>query len=147
MHLPSNLHSSSNICSAVFLSVLYRDMQQLDKQMHKMMLEKHKRSEEIKADQAALEKIDATISTHIQPCLVRASQTQLAQQLAAELPHKPLAEDNSQSSATPNAAVTRAHATHPAGNCSLAALQQQLADPNHVRCECLLQHHCLSGSS
>jgi hypothetical protein len=48
-------------------------VQQLDKQMHKMLLEKHKRSEEIKADQATLDKIDATISTHIQPCLVSAA--------------------------------------------------------------------------
>ncbi|WIA31003.1 hypothetical protein OEZ86_001044 [Tetradesmus obliquus] len=51
-----------------------RLISQLDKQMHKMMLEKHKRSEEIKADQAALDKIDTTISTHIQPCLTRLEQ-------------------------------------------------------------------------
>jgi hypothetical protein len=53
--------------------MLCSSVQQLDKQMHKMLLEKHKRSEEIKADQAALDKIDATISTHIQPCLVSAA--------------------------------------------------------------------------
>jgi len=38
--------------------------------MHKMMHEKHKRQEQIKADQAALERIDETIRTNIQPCLV-----------------------------------------------------------------------------
>lgn len=45
-------------------------MQQLDTQMHKMMHEKHRRNEEIKADTAALQKIEDTINTHIQPCLV-----------------------------------------------------------------------------
>eukprot|EP00879_Flechtneria_rotunda_P031222 GHRR01034087.1.p1 GENE.GHRR01034087.1~~GHRR01034087.1.p1 ORF type:complete len:172 (+),score=67.05 GHRR01034087.1:182-697(+) len=47
---------------------------QLDKQMHKLMLEKHKRTEEVKADQAAVAKIDETIKTHIEPCLKRLEQ-------------------------------------------------------------------------
>lgn len=44
--------------------------QQLDKQMHKMMHEKHTRQEQIRANQAAIDRIDATIRTNIQPCLV-----------------------------------------------------------------------------
>lgn len=44
--------------------------QQLDKQMHGMLHEKHKRQEQIKADQAALDRIVETIRTNIQPCLV-----------------------------------------------------------------------------
>ncbi|KAF6256887.1 hypothetical protein COO60DRAFT_58208 [Scenedesmus sp. NREL 46B-D3] len=69
-------------------------LQQLDKQMHKMLLEKHKRCEEIKADQAALDKIDATITTQIQPCLARLEQDirhkqalreQASQQLAGDM--------------------------------------------------------------
>lgn len=46
-------------------------IQQLDTQMHKMMQEKHRRSEEVKADQAAVNKIEETMQVHIQPCLVR----------------------------------------------------------------------------
>lgn len=38
--------------------------------MHKMMHEKHVRHEQIRADQAAVDSIDATIKTNIQPCLV-----------------------------------------------------------------------------
>lgn len=38
--------------------------------MHKMMHEKHKRLEEVKADTATLQKVDDTINTHIMPCLV-----------------------------------------------------------------------------
>eukprot|EP00775_Hariotina_reticulata_P009965 gene9965-10120_t len=53
--------------------------QQLDTQMHKMMQEKHRRSEEVKADQAAVNKIEETMQTHIQPCLDR---------LNAEIQHK-----------------------------------------------------------
>ncbi len=51
----------------VFCSAL----QQLDSQMHKMMLEKHRRTVQMKEDQAALEKIDDIIRTHVQPNLVR----------------------------------------------------------------------------
>jgi hypothetical protein len=40
--------------------------------MHKMMHEKHKRLEQIRADQAAVDRIDETIRTNIQPCLVSA---------------------------------------------------------------------------
>lgn len=38
--------------------------------MHKMMHEKHKRLEQIRADQAAVDRIDETIRTNIQPCLM-----------------------------------------------------------------------------
>jgi type IV secretory pathway VirB10-like protein len=50
--------------------VAYPVAQQLDKQMHKMMHEKHRRQEQIRADQAAMDRIDETIKTNIQPCLV-----------------------------------------------------------------------------
>eukprot|EP00878_Enallax_costatus_P033225 GHUV01036626.1.p1 GENE.GHUV01036626.1~~GHUV01036626.1.p1 ORF type:complete len:161 (+),score=62.02 GHUV01036626.1:313-795(+) len=67
-----------------------RLISQLDKQMHKMMHEKHKRMEEIKADTAALQKIDDTIGTHIMPCLTRleqdiAEKQQLREQVAQQL--------------------------------------------------------------
>ena len=44
--------------------------QQLDSQMHKMMAEKHQRMEAIRADEAALAKLEATIASHITPQLV-----------------------------------------------------------------------------
>jgi hypothetical protein len=43
---------------------------QLDKHMHAMMFEKHQRLEQIRADEEALAKIDATIASHITPNLV-----------------------------------------------------------------------------
>jgi hypothetical protein len=38
--------------------------------MHGMLHERHRRQEEIKADQAAIERINETIRTNIRPCLV-----------------------------------------------------------------------------
>lgn len=68
-----NQRTSSKVMSNLLHHIPCVVLQQLDKQMHKMLLEKHKRCEEIKADQAALDKIDATITTQIQPCLVSAA--------------------------------------------------------------------------
>lgn len=51
--------------------------------MHKMMHEKHMRQEQIRADQAAVDRIDATIKTNIQPCLVSCSRS-LSAVLAAQ---------------------------------------------------------------
>lgn len=45
--------------------------QQLDKHMHKMMWEKHERLEAIRADEAALAKLEEVIASHITPNLVR----------------------------------------------------------------------------
>ena len=44
--------------------------QQLDSQMHKMMLEKKRRNEQILADQAAIDKLNKTIKEHVQPNMV-----------------------------------------------------------------------------
>lgn len=45
-------------------------LQQLDKQMHSMMHEKEKRRAQIQEDQANVDKINDTISSHVQPQLV-----------------------------------------------------------------------------
>jgi hypothetical protein len=45
-------------------------LQQLDSQMHKMMLERQKRNLAIKEDQAAMDKLDDTIKSHVLPNLV-----------------------------------------------------------------------------
>lgn len=50
-------------------------MQQLDKSMHGMMAEKTKRQEQIRADEAELEKLDTMVRTHIQPNLVSMAPT------------------------------------------------------------------------
>jgi hypothetical protein len=49
----------------------YIFLQQLDKHMHNMMAEKHQRQEQIRVDEEALAKLEATIATHITPNLVR----------------------------------------------------------------------------
>jgi hypothetical protein len=45
-------------------------LQQLDAQMHKMMLEKQQRLQQMKEDSEAIAKLDSTISTHIKPNMV-----------------------------------------------------------------------------
>ena len=40
--------------------------------MHEMMFEKHQRLEQIKSNEEALARLDATIASHITPNLVRA---------------------------------------------------------------------------
>jgi hypothetical protein len=69
-----HMHSVITTPAGVCLSLVTSYIQQLDTQMHKMMQEKHRRSEEVKADQAAVNKIEETMQVHIQPCLVRTLQ-------------------------------------------------------------------------
>ena len=45
--------------------------QQLDRHMHKMLWEKRERSEAVRADEAAIARLDATIASHVAPHLAR----------------------------------------------------------------------------
>lgn len=56
----------------VACTCMHWSMQQLDKSMHGMMAEKTRRQEQIRADEAELEKLDTMVKTHIQPNLVSA---------------------------------------------------------------------------
>ena len=51
--------------------------------MHKMMLERQKRTSAIKEDQAALDKLDETIKSHVTPNLVSKQNKQMQIMLRA----------------------------------------------------------------
>lgn len=53
--------------------------------MHKMMHEKHRRAEQIRADQAAMDRIDETIKSNIQPCLVSQQDGMISPQPSLQL--------------------------------------------------------------
>ncbi len=56
--------------NSLTLTLPFLLLQQLDKQMHSMMHEKEKRRAQVQEDQACVDKINDTISNHVQPQLV-----------------------------------------------------------------------------